>query len=155
MHRNVGNQVNGSDLNVLSCVEFAVGVLGVQHIIVTGHYDCGAVRASMTKQDMGLLENWIRSIRDVYRIHQQSMMMLDDPEIKHRRMVELNVIEQCMNLYKTGAVQRKRMECVNRGERAYPRIHAMVFDPKDGILHKLPVNFKKAIDQLQDIYSLY
>jgi carbonic anhydrase len=81
--------------------------------------------------------------------------MLDEPELKHRRLVELNVIEQCLNVYKTAAVQRKRMECVSRGERAYPRIHAMVFDPKDGILHKLPVNFKKTIEQFQEIYDLY
>ena len=127
VHRNVGNQIIGSDLNVLSCIEFAVNVLNVKHIIVTGHYDCGAVIASMQKQDLGLLENWIRSIRDVYRIHQQSMFMIDNPEDRMRKLVELNVVEQCLNLYKTGVVQRKRMECVARNEPVFPRVHAMVF----------------------------
>jgi len=156
VHRNVGNQVNGSDLNCLSAIEFAVKFLGVKHIIVAGHYDCGAVRASMTKQDLGLLENWIRSIRDVYRIHHHSMALVEDPEERHKRMVEYNVIEQCLNLYKTGVVQKTRMECIKRGEQqAYPRVHAMVFDPKVGLLRKLPVNFKKAISQFKDIYDMY
>lgn len=156
VHRNVGNQVIGSDLNCLSSIEFAVKYLGVKHIIVAGHYDCGAVRAAMTKQDLGLLENWIRSIRDVYRIHQHSMTLVDDPEERHRRMVEYNVIEQCLNLYKTGVVQSTRMNCIKRGDTlAYPRIHAMVFDPKVGVLKKLPVNFKKVIAQFKDIYDMY
>lgn len=156
VHRNVGNQVIGSDMNCLSAVEFAVKFLNVKHIIITGHYDCGAVRASMTRQDLGLLENWIRSIRDVYRIHQKSMSLIDDPDLRHKRMVELNVIEQCLNLYKTGVVQAKRMECFKRGDSiAYPRIHAMVFDPKEGLLRTLPVNFKAVLSQYQDIYDMY
>ena len=156
VHRNVGNQVIGNDMNVLAVIEFAVKFLNVKHIIVAGHYDCGAVRASMTKQDLGLLENWIRSIRDVYRIHHTSMSLLEDPEVRHQRMVELNVIEQCLNLYKTGAIQQKRMDCHKRGDSvAYPRIHAMVFDPKVGLLRKLPVNFKKTISQFKEIYDMY
>ena len=156
VHRNVGNQVIGSDMNCLSVIEFAVKHLNVKHIIVAGHYDCGAVHASMKKQDLGLLENWIRSIRDVYRIHQQSMSLIEEPEQRHRRMVELNVIEQCLNLYKTGAVQEKRMECIKRGDKlAYPRVHAMVFDPKVGLLKKLPINFRKVISQFKDIYDMY
>ena len=109
----------------------------------------------MKKQDLGLLENWIRSIRDVYRIHQQTLAMIDDNDLRHRRLVELNVIEQCLNVYKTGAVQQKRLECAARNEPVFPRVHAMVFDPKIGILHKLPVNFKKTIEQFKDIYDLY
>jgi carbonic anhydrase len=70
-------------------------------------------------------------------------------------MVELNVVEQCLNVYKTGVVQRKRMETAEKGETPYPQIHAMVFDPKVGILNKLPVNFKKTVDQYRDIYDLY
>ncbi|CAM9239692.1 unnamed protein product [Ectocarpus fasciculatus] len=156
VHRNVGNQVIGSDMNCLSVIEYAVKHLNVKHIIVAGHYDCGAVHASMKKQDLGLLENWIRSIRDVYRIHQQSMSLIEEPEQRHRRMVELNVIEQCLNLYKTGAVQEKRMECIKRGDKlAYPRVHAMVFDPKVGLLKKLPINFRKVISQFKDIYDMY
>jgi carbonic anhydrase len=155
VHRNVGNQVNGSDLNVLSCLEFAVTVLNVKHIIIAGHYDCGAVISAGKKQDLGLLENWIRSIRDVYRTHQSILSLVKDPVIRHRTMVELNVVEQCLNVYKTGVVQRKRMEAAEKGETPYPQIHAMVFDPKVGILNKLPVNFKKTVDQYRDIYDLY
>ena len=109
----------------------------------------------MQKQDLGLLENWIRSIRDVYRIHHQSMFMLDDPTIRMRRLVELNAVEQCLNLYKTGVIQKKRMACFQKQEPVYPRIHAMVYDPKIGLLKKLPINFKKTIEQFRDIYDLY
>jgi carbonic anhydrase len=81
--------------------------------------------------------------------------MIDDDEMKHRRLVELNVIEQCLNVYKTGVVQRRRKGFAEKGEAAYPKIHAMVFDPKVGRLNRLPVNFKKAIAQFKDIYNLY
>jgi carbonic anhydrase len=155
VHRNVGNQVIGTDLNVLSSIEYAVKFLKVKHIIVAGHYDCGAVIASTKKQDLGLLENWIRSIRDVYRVHQHSINMISDSELRHRRLVEMNVIEQCLNVYKTAAVQQCRSENASKGTVAYPRVHAMVFDPKVGILQKLPVNFKKTIEQFKDIYDLY
>jgi carbonic anhydrase len=160
VHRNVGNLVVGSDLNTLSVVEFAVQFLGVKHIIVTGHYDCGAVRASMTKQDLGLLENWIRNIRDVHRMHHSVMDQIDDDELRHKRLVELNVVEQCVTLFKTGVVQRKRKEYresnnSQRGEAVYPAIHAMVFDPKDGILKKLPINFSNIVRNYQHIYNLY
>jgi hypothetical protein len=94
----------------------------------------------MQKQDLGLLENWIRSIRDVYRIHQQSMYMIDNAEDRMRKLVELNVVEQCLNLYKTGVVQRKRMECVARNEPVFPRVHAMVI---------------KHINSINQLYLLY
>ena len=160
VHRNVGNLVVGSDLNVLSVVDFAVQHLGVQHIIVTGHYDCGAVRASMTKQDLGLLENWIRNIRDVHRMHHSELCSIDDDELRHRRLVELSVVEQCVTLFKTGVVQRKRKEYreqqkSQRGDPVYPAIHAMVFDPKVGLLKKLPVNFSNIVRTYEHIYNLY
>eukprot|EP00602_Paraphysomonas_sp_CaronLab_P008211 CAMPEP_0185020064 /NCGR_PEP_ID=MMETSP1103-20130426/2649_1 /TAXON_ID=36769 /ORGANISM="Paraphysomonas bandaiensis, Strain Caron Lab Isolate" /LENGTH=325 /DNA_ID=CAMNT_0027550717 /DNA_START=40 /DNA_END=1017 /DNA_ORIENTATION=- len=156
VHRNVGNLVIGSDLNVLSVVEFAVNVLEVQHIIVTGHYDCGAVRAAMTTQDLGLLENWIRHIRDVHRMHHSSMDMISDDELRHKRLVELSVIEQCVNLFKIAAVQKKRKEYYGKkGSPVFPKVHAMVFDPKVGLLKKLPVNFKNIIRNYQHIYNLY
>ena len=94
VHRNVGNQINGNDLNVLSVLEFGVMHLLVKHIIVTGHYDCGAVKAATQKQDLGLLENWLRSIRDVHRIHQTELANIVGEEEKHKRLVELNVMEQ-------------------------------------------------------------
>ena len=157
VHRNVGNLVVGSDLNVLSVLEYAVQHLNVQHIIVTGHYDCGAVRASTKKQDLGLLENWIRTIRDVYRFHHVELDAIPDEEAKHRRLVELNVMEQCLTIYKTAVVQRKRKETFENktSDFAYPRIHAMVFDPKVGILNRIPVNFKETVADFRHIYDLY
>merc|ERR1719487_799705 len=138
VHRNVGNLVIGSDINALSVIEYAVTYLDVQHIIVTGHYDCGAVRASTKKQDLGLLENWIRTIRDVYRMHHTELDAIIDEEDRHKKLVEKSVKEQCMTLYKTAVVQRKRKETSEHHTFTYPRIHAMVFDPKVGILRSSP-----------------
>jgi carbonic anhydrase len=155
VHRNVGNQVIGSDLNVLSGLEYAVNALNVEHIIVTGHYDCGAVRAATKTQDLGLVEHWLRSLRDIYRNHYQTLDVIENEEERHRKFVEVAVVEQCLNLYKTGVVQKKRMENHKNGKRALPRIHAMVFDPKVGILKKLPIDFKRSVGQFRHIYDLY
>jgi carbonic anhydrase len=157
VHRNVGNLVNGSDLSVLSVIEFAVKVLEVKHIIVTGHYDCGAVIASTKNQDLGLLENWIRNIRDTQRIHKDVLDELDTEEERHQCLVELSAIEQCYTVFKVGAVQQKRKETsvASGGKEIWPQITAMVFDPKDGLLKKLPVDFEKSIEGYHKIYDLY
>jgi len=205
VHRNVGNLVPGNDLNALSVLEYAVTHLGVTDIVVTGHYDCGAVRASVRRQDLGLLENWLRLIRDVYRIHKDYLDLIEDEEERHLKLVELNVIEQCNNIYKTGPVQRKRMEVTEKlikeqndkggvekttqadtdsifsllwswggkktqesttedtmklqlerlDQEVYPRIHGMVFNPKDGLLKKLPLDFNMKKGSLDHIYALY
>jgi len=186
VHRNVGNLVPGNDLNALSVLEYAVAHLGVTDIIVTGHYDCGAVRASTKRQDLGLLENWLRMIRDVYRIHKEHLDQIEDEEARHFQLVELNVIEQCLNLFKTGVVQRKRMDVKEKlilelyegvenaadsgqvlsqllsmmhmarlEEEIIPRIHGLVFNPKDGSVKKLPINFTKRVGSMDHIYGLY
>lgn len=166
VHRNIGNQVPGNDLNVLSVLEFAVGHLGVTDIIVTGHFACGAVRAATARQDLGTLENWLRLIRDVYRLHKDYLDLIKDPEQLHRTLVELNVVEQCLNVYKTGVVQRRRAqsrkELLEAGKTkqevedgVYPRIHGMVFNPADGLLRTLPVNFQQRVGSLDHIYGLY
>jgi carbonic anhydrase len=157
VHRNVGNLVNGSDLSVLSVIEFAVRVLNVKHIIVTGHYDCGAVIASTKNQDLGLLENWIRNIRDTQRIHKDTLDALNSDDDKHRCLVELSAIEQCYTVFKIGAVQQKRKETAlaSGGKDVWPQVTAMVFDPKDGLLKKLPINFEKSIEGYHKIYDLY
>jgi len=164
VHRNVGNQVVGNDLNVLSGIEFAVDVLDIKHIIVTGHYGCGACyAATQSGRDLGLLENWLRSLRDIYRNHHTTLDSIQDPEERHRKFVEVSVVEQCLNLYKTGIVQKKRKETHQRakdgevegGRGAYPRIHAMVFDPAVGLLKKLPIDFKTSVQQFRHIYDLY
>ena len=155
VHRNVGNQVPATDLNSHAVLEYAVGHLNVKDIIVTGHYDCGAVRASLKQQDLGLIEEWLRPIRDVYRLHGASLDLIEDEDTRHRRLVELNAIETCVNVYKAGVVQRKRMQTLKETGTAYPRIHALVFDPKEGILNPLPLNLKRTMGSYQHIYNLY
>jgi len=156
--RNVANMVVGTDFNLMSALQYAMSVLEIPHIIVCGHYDCGGVRASIVNRDhVPPLENWLRNIRDVYRLHQKELDAISDPEQRHRRLVELNVIEQCINLFKTGAVQRRRVETYMNKDLPYstPRIHACVFDPKDGILRPLQVDLNKYLNQYHDIYDLY
>eukprot|EP00599_Poterioochromonas_sp_BG-1_P006872 CAMPEP_0173138472 /NCGR_PEP_ID=MMETSP1105-20130129/3713_1 /TAXON_ID=2985 /ORGANISM="Ochromonas sp., Strain BG-1" /LENGTH=255 /DNA_ID=CAMNT_0014051079 /DNA_START=220 /DNA_END=987 /DNA_ORIENTATION=+ len=167
VHRNVGNLIPGNDLNVLSVLEFAVGHLNVTDIIVTGHYDCGAVRASATRQDLGTLENWLRLIRDVQRLHRNHLELISDKEHKHRTLVELNVVEQCLNIFKVGVVQRKRIEMKQKliesglkdpkeiAAQVFPRIHGLVFDPATGLVKNIPVDFEKRIGSLDSIYGLY
>lgn len=108
VHRNVANLVSNNDLNFLCVLEYAVKILDVDHIIVCGHYDCGGVRASLENRDLGIIENWISNIRDVQRLHQNELKEFTDPEQKLRRVVELNVIEQCLNIFKMSAVQKRR-----------------------------------------------
>eukprot|EP00301_Raphidiophrys_heterophryoidea_P019591 c4493_g1_i1.p1 GENE.c4493_g1_i1~~c4493_g1_i1.p1 ORF type:complete len:358 (-),score=81.31 c4493_g1_i1:271-1296(-) len=157
VHRNVGNLCPANDLNSLTVLEYAVEYLDVRHIIVTGHYECGAINASLKAQDHGLIENWIRNIRDVYRLHHKKLDLIKDLEERKRRLVELNVIEQCLNLYKTGVVQRKRTRVFQEGKSpfVYPRIHGLVFDPKVGILRKLPIDFRSQVETYKHIYNLY
>jgi len=159
VHRNVANLVVSNDLNFLTVLHYAVEVLKVSHIIVTGHYDCGGVRAAMRTQDHGILENWLCNIRDVYRLHYDELEAIGDIEQRTRRLVELNVMEQCLNIFKIGVVQRKRLEThLNKSDInnfATPRIHGLVFDPADGILKHLNINWKDAMNKHRKVYDLY
>ena len=157
VHRNLGNCVPGNDLNALSVLEFAVSVLDVKHIIVGGHYDCGAVRAAMSNKEHGLMENWFRGIRDVYRLHCEELDAIEDLETRHRRFVELNVLEQCLTLFKTSVVQAKRLKTYQDETIpfSYPKIHGVTFDPANGLLKRLPLDFKKLIREYQHVYDLY
>jgi carbonic anhydrase len=157
VHRNLGNQIPSTDLNCLSVLGYAVDLLDVRDIIVTGHYDCDAVRAAMQSKDLGVIENWFRCIRDVYRLHSTELDAIPDMELRHRKLVEVNVVEQCVNLYKTGVVQRKRLATAKPGQGsiAYPRIHPFVYDPSTGKLSRIPIDFEASIGKFKDIYSLY
>ena len=104
VHRNVANLVNNVDLNVMSVINYAIRHLKVKHIIVCGHYNCGGVKAAMVPKDLGILNPWLRSIRDVYRIHKTELNAISDERKKYDRLVELNVIEQCINIIKTAAL---------------------------------------------------
>ena len=158
VHRNLANLVVNTDLNFMSVLQYAVNVLEVPHIIVCGHYDCGGVRAACTNEDRGLMEHWFKNIRDVYRLHFDELNRIRDPEARHRRLVELNVIEQCLNLYKTGIVQRKRMATKNSHHYQFsmPRVHGVVFDPVDGVLHNLHIHnhYKETIHKYGSIYTM-
>ena len=104
--RNIANLVPNTDLSVMSVINYAVRHLHVKHIVVCGHYGCGGVKAAMTPADMGLLNPWLRNIRDVYRLHEAELDAIEGEEKRYERLVELNVIEQCRNVIKTAAVQQ-------------------------------------------------
>jgi carbonic anhydrase len=148
VHRNVGNLVNNTDLNVMSTIAFAVRHLKVKHIIVCGHYNCGAVKAAMIPKDMGILNPWLRTIRDVYRLHHAELDAIKDEQQRYNRLVELNVREQATNVIKTAAVQKSY---VTNG---YPIVHGWVFDLHNGLLVDLNINFKKILKEIQKIYDL-
>src|SRR5690606_17478038 len=105
VHRNIANMVVHTDLNMLSVLQYSVEMLKVEHIIVCGHYGCGGVQAAMTNQSLGIINKWLRNIKDVYRIHKKEVDAITDEHQKFDRMVELNVIEQVMDLAKTSIVQ--------------------------------------------------
>ena len=106
VHRNIANQVVAADNNINSVIQFAVEQLKVQHIIVCGHYECGGVKAAMTPSDMGQLNSWLQTLRDVYRLHRQELDAIVDGRQRYDRLVELNVLEQCMNVVKIDHVQK-------------------------------------------------
>lgn len=156
--RNVANMVVSTDVNLLSALQYAVNELKVKHIIVCGHFDCGGIRASMTKTDVGPpLEMWLRSLRDVYRVHKEELDGIEDPEERQRRFVEINAVEQCVNLFKTGIIQKQRITTAKDPSCKFPapRVHACVFDPKDGRLKQVDVNFDKYLGDLRDVYEMY
>jgi carbonic anhydrase len=111
VHRNIANQVINTDFNCMSVIQYAVSVLKVKHVIVCGHYDCGGIKASLQSADFrSPLCNWLRNVRDTYRLHREELNAIQDLRARQRRLVELNVLEQCINLLKTSVVQRTRME---------------------------------------------
>ncbi|HCT24300.1 MAG TPA: carbonate dehydratase [Chitinophagaceae bacterium] len=128
VHRNIANLVVHTDLNLLSVLQYAVEVLKVHHIIVCGHYGCGGVKASMTHHNLGIINKWLRNIKDVYRIHRDEIDLLEDEEARVNKLVEFNIQEQVMNLAKTSIVQKAwKHEHI-------PHLHGWVYDLKDGII---------------------
>ncbi len=131
VHRNIANMVIHTDLNLLSVLEYAVDHLKVNHIIVCGHYGCGGVKAAMTRHNFDLINKWIRNIKDVYRIHRDTIDHQTKPEDRLNKLIELNVQEQVMNLAKTSIVQRAWKD------RKGPEIHGWVYSLEDGIIKEL------------------
>lgn len=139
VHRNIANQVHHTDLNCLSGVQYAVDVLKVEHIIVTGHYDCGGVQAAITSQHYGIVDNWIRGIRDNFHLHHEALKDLSSQEMSDR-MTELNVIKQVENLSHTRIVQ-------SAWEKGRPlSIHGWVYRLGTGLIHNLQVSRHTAED---------
>lgn len=131
VHRNVANMVVHTDLNLLTVLDYAVNHLKVNHVIVCGHYGCGGVKASMTKHNFGIINKWLRNIKDVYRFHREELEAIKDEEARADKLVELNVQEQVMNLAKTSIVQKAWAHDQR------PHLHGWVYGLKDGIINSV------------------
>jgi carbonic anhydrase len=147
VHRNIANMVPNTDLNSMSVINYAVVQLKVNHIVVCGHYGCGGVLAAMQQSDLGILNPWLRNIRDVYRIHQKTLDAITNEEEKYKKLVELNVQEQCINVIKTAEVQKAFKE---RGLRVY----GWIFDIHTGKLIDLNINFTEILKDITKIYKI-
>lgn len=147
IHRNIANMVISIDLNVMSVINYAIRHLKVKHIIVCGHYECGGVKASLQSADLGILNPWLRNIRDVYRLHINELNAITDAQAKFNRLVELNVQEQCINLIKTAAVQQAYKE---RGI----TVNGWVFDIHTGKIIDLQIDFPKILSEIMEIYKI-
>lgn len=145
-HRNIGNVAPNNDLNVISVVTYAVEHLQVKDIVVCGHYGCGGVAAAMKPDDLGVLNAWLRNIRDVFRLHEQELTAIKDEDKRYDRLVELNVMEQCFNVAKMKEVQFAYQEYGIT-------IHGWVFDLGTGKLLDLGVDTKEMMDKLGNIYN--
>ena len=148
IHRNIANMVISIDLNVMSVLNYAVRHLKVKHVVVCGHYECGGVKAAMQSKDLGILNPWLRNIRDVYRLHKNELNAINEEKKKYNRLIELNVQEQCVNLIKTAAVQEAHKE---RGL----LVHGWVFDIHTGKLIDLKIDFPKILAEIMEIYKLF
>ncbi|MEO8026214.1 MAG: carbonate dehydratase [Bryobacteraceae bacterium] len=144
VHRNVANLCLHTDFNMLSVVQYAVEVLEVKHVIVCGHYGCGGVKNAMSNKDLGLINKWLRNIKDVYHAHADELTSIHDLERRTNRLVELNVIEQLNNLAQTSIVQKSWKS------RKLPHLHGWVYDLKTGHLKDLAL--LNADSRLDDIY---
>jgi carbonic anhydrase len=148
VHRNIANQVIATDYNVNAVVQYAVEYLHVKHIIVCGHYECGGVKAALNPSDMGQINSWLQTLRDVYRLHRKELDAIKDSREQFDRLVELNVREQCMNILKIDHVQRSWYKS------GYPKVHGWVFDVRTGKLIDLKLNMAKEFVEIRSIYDL-
>ncbi|HJV19832.1 MAG TPA: carbonate dehydratase [Sediminibacterium sp.] len=145
VHRNIANMVVNTDLNLLSVLSYAVETLQVKHIIVCGHYGCGGVKAAMTNHNLGIINKWLRNIKDVHRFHREEVDSIKDENKQVDRMIELNVMEQVMNLAKTSIIQKAWKH--NNA----PHLHGWVYDLHDGLIN--PVFEMAAGTHIDPIYE--
>ena len=134
VHRNIANVCVHSDMNMLSVLDYAVNVLKVKHVIVAGHYGCGGVAAALSNKQFGIIDNWLRHIKDVYRLHANELDRITDDKAKVNRLVELNVTEQVYNLCKTSIIQNAWMH------RTDLEVHGWVIDLSSGLIKDLGVS---------------
>ena len=147
VHRNIANMVIHTDMSMLIVLDYSVNVLGVQHIIVCGHYGCGGVAAAMGNKQVGLIDNWLRHIKDVYRLHQEELNSIQDTQKRTDRFVELNVIEQVMDLAKTSIVQNAWLN------KQPLQVHGVVYAVGTGILQDLGVTMDST-DDMENVYRM-
>ncbi len=147
IHRNIANMVTSIDLNVMSVMNYAIDVLKVEHVIICGHYGCGGVKAAMESSDLGILNPWLRNIRDVYRLHRNELNSINNEDERYNRLIELNVQEQCVNAIKTAAVQKASRQ---RGL----KVHGWVLDLHSGLIKDLQIDFDKILTDIREIYHL-
>jgi len=145
VHRNIANMVVNTDLNMLSVLQYAVEVLKVKHVIVCGHYGCGGVKAALTQHSFGIINKWLRNIKDVYRFHREEIDAFESNEEKVDRLCELNVQEQVLNLAKTSIIQKAWKEN-NR-----PHLHGWVYGLQNGIIN--PIFEMAPGDHIDPIYE--
>jgi carbonic anhydrase len=147
VHRNIANMVIHSDMNMLSVLDYAVNVLKVKHVIVCGHYGCGGVKAAMSNQSIGLIDNWIRHIKDVYRLHEHYLDTIKDEEERFNKFVEVNAQEQVFDLAKTSIVQN----AWRNGQEL--TLHGWTYGLNSGYVTDLGVNMSSN-EELDDVYQL-
>jgi carbonic anhydrase len=147
VHRNIANMVLHTDMNMLSVLDYAVNALKVSHVIVCGHYGCGGVKAAMGNQSIGIIDNWIRHIKDVYRFHYKELDLIKDENERFDRFVELNVIEQVHDLAKTSIIQK----AWETGQNVM--IHGWVYGVHNGLIKDLNVNIRDN-QTLSEVYQL-
>lgn len=145
VHRNIANMVVHTDMSMLSVLDYSVNVLGVKHVIVCGHYGCGGVLTAMGNKQVGIVDNWLRNIKDVYRIHQKELNAIADLNQRGRRLVELNVQEQVSNLCKISIIQSAWAQGRD------VKVHGLVYDLENGLLQDLNIT-NSSSDQMEDVY---
>lgn len=147
VHRNIANMVNNLDMSATTVVNYCVNHLKVKHIVICGHYQCGGVKAAMLQEDLGILNPWLRNIRDVFRLHKDQLNWIKDEEERYNRLIELNVMEQCVNVTKIASVQKAFKD---RGL----LVHGWVFDIHNGRIIDLQIDFPKILANISEIYKL-
>lgn len=147
VYRNIANMISNNDLSAMSVVSYAATHLKVKHIVVCGHYYCTGVKAAMQSADLGILNPWLRNIRDVYRLHKTELDSIVDEDARYKRLVELNVQEQCVNVIKTADVQKAYNE-------KRIKVHGWVFDISTGKLIDLKIDLDKIMNDIMEIYRI-